>query len=395
MATLSAVLILQKILQAYRTGFPMMDGFSVHYDGAPLRLNQTVIAHVRTLPSLADYDAANGGYENGAVEGRDLLVDLPIVVDQHKHVPIKYSHLQLIKDQGNSYDGALADQAFVLGRAMVNSILAKANQANISAQTIEATANVDLETLESINSAMNINGASPSGRIGIVSTAVAGALALDTRIASKDYYGQQTGGKSYRVFRNIAGFQAIYEYPDFPGSAAQVVTATPGTDILTKASHGLASGTRVRFTTTTTLPAGLALATTYYVINPTTNTFQVSATLAGAAVDITDAGTGVHSVASFELTTGFFYEASTVAVRAGLPEQSHEAAKELGIPVTMAMDRLSIPETGFTMGLMKWMKSGTADLYVSPTTIWGSSVGRQGGAAGAITDRGGHRLVSA
>jgi hypothetical protein len=394
MPTLTSTTLLQLILTAYRTQFPMIDFFSTDFSAAPLRLGDNVMAHIRTLPGVAAYDPVTG-YGNGAVEGRDLLVDVPITVDSHFHSPVKYSHLKLIADQKKAYQGTIADQAFVLGRSMIQSVLTKVHAGNISQQTIEATANVDLETLEGINSAMNLNGAASGSRVGIVSTAVAQSLALDTRIASKDFYGMLTGGRSYRVFRNVAGFQAIYEFPDFHVYGTGAVVATAATDLLTKAAHGLANGTCVCFTTATTLPAGLALATTYYVINATLDTFQVSATYGGAAVNITDAGTGAHAVASYEQCTGFFTDASAVAIRAGIPEQSHEAAAELGIPVTMGMEKISDPETKFSLALMKWMQPGTGDLYVSPAALWGSSVGKQGGTAGAITDKGGHRLVSA
>lgn len=70
------------------------------------------------------------------------------------------------------------------------------------------------------------------------------------------------------------------------------------TDIITKASHGLQPGDAVRFTTSGTLPAGLSLNTTYYVVEDsfTTGQFKVSTTRWGSIVDITDTGTGTHSV---------------------------------------------------------------------------------------------------
>lgn len=67
------------------------------------------------------------------------------------------------------------------------------------------------------------------------------------------------------------------------------------TNIITSNAHGLSNEDCIRFTTTTTLPAGLSLATNYYVRDVTTNTFKVSATLGGAEVDITDTGTGTHT----------------------------------------------------------------------------------------------------
>ena len=60
--------------------------------------------------------------------------------------------------------------------------------------------------------------------------------------------------------------------------------------------HGLDIGDVIRFTTTGTLPTGLALATDYYVVGtPATNTFFVSATESGTPIVYTDAGTGTHS----------------------------------------------------------------------------------------------------
>jgi len=61
-------------------------------------------------------------------------------------------------------------------------------------------------------------------------------------------------------------------------------------------NHNLDEGDVIRFTTTDTLPTGLALATDYYVVGtPSTNTFFVSATESGTPIVYTDGGTGTHS----------------------------------------------------------------------------------------------------
>jgi len=396
MPTLSTPLLLQDTLKAYRTLFPMLGNMGTQFDKTPLRLNEQVTAHIRVLPTAANVDPTTG-YKNGAVQGRSLMVDIPITVDSHRHVPIEWAHLDAIKDHKDSVEGATNDAAFVLGREMVLSVLNKVTGGTITGELIEATANVDLETLETINTAMNIAGAAPGGRVGIVSSAVAGALSLDSRIASKDYYGIRTNGQAYRVFNNIAGFQAIYEFPDMPenNTTGQTFTAD-SSDVITCAGHGFQNGDKVRVTTTAAdLPSGLAVDTTYYVRDAATNTFKVSATVGGAAVNIADAGTGTHTVVGWEKLTGFFFEQSAVAIRAGIPRQSADLAAQLGIPQTMAMEVMSDPDSGFSLALMKWQEPGTADLYISPTAIWGSSVGKQWGAANGITDKGGYRLVSA
>lgn len=82
-------------------------------------------------------------------------------------------------------------------------------------------------------------------------------------------------------------------------------TADASTDVVTWTStanipSNILTGTRVRLTTTTTLPAGLALATDYYVIKLTDSTCKLATSyanaIAGTAINITDAGTGTHTM---------------------------------------------------------------------------------------------------
>lgn len=72
------------------------------------------------------------------------------------------------------------------------------------------------------------------------------------------------------------------------------------TDIITSTAHGYVTGRKVQFTTTTTLPAGLSLLTDYFIIATSLNGFAVATTLvlaqAGTKVNITDQGTGTHTV---------------------------------------------------------------------------------------------------
>lgn len=91
-------------------------------------------------------------------------------------------------------------------------------------------------------------------------------------------------------------------------------TANATTDIITATSHGLSNGNRVLLDSTTTLPAALSAHTIYYVISATTNTFQVSTTVGGSAVNITDTGTGTHS---FYTTFKVVDRRSRVAVGVG------------------------------------------------------------------------------
>lgn len=83
-------------------------------------------------------------------------------------------------------------------------------------------------------------------------------------------------------------------------SAFSTFTADAGTDTCTHSNINLMPYTRVQLTTTTTLPGGLALATDYYVIKVTDTTCQFATSyanaVAGTAINITDAGTGTHTI---------------------------------------------------------------------------------------------------
>jgi len=79
-------------------------------------------------------------------------------------------------------------------------------------------------------------------------------------------------------------------------------TASATTDALTLTNPRITwtTGDEVVLTTTGTLPAGLAVSTTYYVIVVTDLTIKLAATsssaTAGTAIDITTVGTGTHTI---------------------------------------------------------------------------------------------------
>lgn len=115
-------------------------------------------------------------------------------------------------------------------------------------------------------------------------------------------------------------------------------TANDATDLCTYTStasipSNLLTGTRVRLTTTTTLPAGLALATDYYLIKMTDSTFELATSyanaVAGTQIDITDAGTGTHTINWVlpRYTNGagvnaIFFNPNATALGAGTPNLS-------------------------------------------------------------------------
>lgn len=164
-------------------------------------------------------------------------------------------------------------------------------------------------------------------------------------------------------------------------------TASP--TVATLAGHGLRVGDLVYFTTTGTLPTGLALSTQYVVAAvPSTSTFRVNTT-GGAAVNVTAAGSGTHTAYKGQLNQdetvqndfsfGYFYTfenevgesaaSQTTIVKAsrGWSQWRFLAPDSLGNPTTtvvtdpaMAMDQLVaiLPSAAYnaaiSAGALKW-----------------------------------------
>jgi microcystin-dependent protein len=74
-----------------------------------------------------------------------------------------------------------------------------------------------------------------------------------------------------------------------------VTIASPG--VFTLTAHGLVLGDQVYLTTTGALPTGLSANTIYYVVStPTANTFTLSATRGGSAINTSGSQSGTHSI---------------------------------------------------------------------------------------------------
>lgn len=104
------------------------------------------------------------------------------------------------------------------------------------------------------------------------------------------------------------------------------ITADDSTDLIAWTAHGLVVGDPLQFTTTDTLPAGLSLATTYYVSSDglVADAFKVADTyidaVEGNSVDITDTGTGTHTATTqeqAEFTLGIPQPAAPTVVPSG------------------------------------------------------------------------------
>jgi hypothetical protein len=87
-----------------------------------------------------------------------------------------------------------------------------------------------------------------------------------------------------------------HRFESLSGGASHIVTMTIASPcVVTSPAHGLPAGTAITLTTTGALPTGLAVGTTYYVLAPATDSFNLAATVGGSAIGTTGAQSGTHT----------------------------------------------------------------------------------------------------
>lgn len=395
MPTLSTSEIVADVFAAFRKMVPALKYFATDFSSANAKYNQQIIAHVAALPSVVTHDTTNGFFYS-PTDARTLLTDVPVTMDTWKDVILKFTANNLVTDRTAKYLKTVEGAAFQLGKAMIDSVLGKCNSTNLSNVLTCTQANATAAKLRLFTATLNAQGAGPM-RHGLVNSGFMTGLLGDTVIGSGDYFDQRQEAGPFAILNNIAGFQAVMEYPDYPANTAAIDTFTAATsDLLTVASaHGLIAGDRVRVSSTTTLPAGLSAATNYFVIASglTATALKLSATSGGSAVDITDTGTGTHTISRYDNTNGIFFEDRAIVISSRLPADSIELAQSRGVPVPMKAAPMTDPDSGLTVLALERFNTSSLDLELCFSVMFGSAVGRQGGTAASLMDNGALRII--
>lgn len=94
----------------------------------------------------------------------------------------------------------------------------------------------------------------------------------------------------------IADYPDLYAYlvtnSGYVSTAFTVTIATPG--VFTSSAHGFLGGEKIRLSTTGALPTGLGTTTDYFVLYLDANTFKLSLTDGGTAINTTGTQSGTH-----------------------------------------------------------------------------------------------------
>jgi len=396
--TLTPAILLTQTLRKIFVKTPALSFFSHEFTAERVKLNQSVTGKIRTRPTASTYDADNGGYKAGAQESRDLLVDVPFVMDNHIHVTVKLSHLNALQDSIIKMEEHVEDSASVIGASVGRYVLGKVRSSAFSHSSVYSEANSDKDALNDIRKDMNLLGVGEP-RFGLVNSAVAESIGGDARVTNRaDLQSKDVDTSAYSTFRGLSGFDTIQEDPALGdgSSTAIAFTAEADDDVITTASaHGYLANDRVY------LPAlvggtGLTAENYYYVKTvPSPTTLTVSATRGGTVINITADATAGSTIQRRENLTGFFATREAIAIKTALPTDGVEIAQALGIPVPVSAEVITDPDTGLSMIAYKWFEQGVMDAYITLACLYGATAGELADTGKHVMEPSGHMLVSA
>lgn len=89
-----------------------------------------------------------------------------------------------------------------------------------------------------------------------------------------------------------AGVRSVIDQRKYIDSSSGLVTE--GSDTINFTAHGFSNGDLISYTAPSGAIGGLTDGSRYYVVGATTNTFQLSSTVGGAAINLTSDGSGVQ-----------------------------------------------------------------------------------------------------
>ena len=402
--TLTVSELLADVISAFNTYIFAINQTANNWTGRTLKYLKSYTGQIALTPTVGQYSGDANGWKGSVTNAaRDLLVDVTVTVNNCPVCHLNWTHLNQIKDDKNAYAEVISNAAKALASNFMQTVATGFNTQNFSYSTTTAAADFDFDVLNAATGTLTTQGMATTGRVLLVNTDCASAISGDTaRIGTSLLYGQlnQTDN-ALRMWRGVAGFSMILEWPELPsnnGSAKAVTIAT--TDIVTSAAHGYANGDPVVFASLTG-GAGLTNGTKYYVRDITTDTFKVSATVGGAAVDVTTAYSS-GTVTKTENLIAFAYTRNAIINMAGIPDEINSflnTGTAGGPGQTMNFGAITMPETGISMYSADWQEQPTGNQNLSLGFFSGQSFGRQGYANGtgsaSLFNKEGHRFISA
>lgn len=178
LGTLAGELTTQRSLSLLKLTFPWLNKISTSFSAEAVKFEQEVNTRLRTVPSLANFVAGTGYARQNAT-----TADVPVVVNTHKGVEIAFTANELAATDRDLFGEQVEGAHYAIGKGLADSLLALITVANFANETVEATADVDAGTCDSLDAALAGRGVI-GPRIGLFSSAVYRKLGKDSSIVT-------------------------------------------------------------------------------------------------------------------------------------------------------------------------------------------------------------------
>jgi len=262
----------------------------------------TIIPQVTSDPTLAnelsrkqyvDTKVSKSGNEN--IDGVKTLSSIPIIPTTTPSLPghavsMQYADTKMSKSGDESIAGVKTFTQSPKGPTAVaaNDLINKGQ-----VESYIAAGGVDASSTAKGISKLSLNPSSPTNPIAVGDNDPRVPTALVATSSGAADSGKTPKLNSSGVIDSSMIPAPIITYYTAIAGVFTVTIASPA--VFTTNNHGLVNGRKVRLTTTGALPTNLTTGVTYFVVNATTNTYQLSLTSGGAAINTSGSQSGVHT----------------------------------------------------------------------------------------------------
>lgn len=226
LVTISVPEILKETLAAFKLETPELfgpAGFARDFKSNTAVLGDKVTARISHVPLTGAYDGNNGGFKAPSQDVTTLIEDVPVTLNQFRCVTVRLAFLSGLSSKVDLYKAAIGNLGFALGKYIIDTVLAEA-AVGVSNSSLLNPALCNLDSFDdTLRGQANAQKMAQKTRWAFVNTALASALGQDDRVRSELFYGQKNGEQGFRIWKNLAGFQWVKEYPDIANAGNKLI----------------------------------------------------------------------------------------------------------------------------------------------------------------------------
>lgn len=222
LGSLAGELITQRTLSLLKFTFPWLMKISTDFSSEAAAFNQVVKARLKSVPALSTYVPGTGYARGDAV-----TTDVPVTINTHKGAEIAFNANELGSTNRDLFGEQIEGCHYALGKGLVDAVLAVITVANFANESIEANADIDADTMDTLDAALAGRGVI-GPRVGLFISAVFRKLGKDASIVNLATMGGMKEIITSATLPPIKNIQP-YEVFNMPAPAGENLTGFAGT----------------------------------------------------------------------------------------------------------------------------------------------------------------------